>query len=336
MNIVTITELRKNGTIWLIVLYLLLSVMVAAFSVYQLKQQELNVLSRGLTNVKPFTFTINDHHKTIDWRELATNQQFTILIEIDVPHYGFFYHKETYVPPMVSGRFFQKNDFYNNKKRVVVGKAVDKEKIESIQQNGFEIIGTMGASYSSAIDQMVLYNIDSIEQGKPLPSTVYVMNIKNSPFSTDYISFKKGNISVNAIDRGDKGALRFLGVRYYQLAIASFFILLFVCFSLLFSHYWLSKKRIEMNILWTLGIPIKRAYQRYSITFFVILTVCYSFIGFMSCLWLEQHFSNSQAFFMHIRQLLVGYVVILLSASFSIWLSFRKSNQYTLRRRGVW
>lgn len=251
-----------------------------SFSFYQIKQLELNRLTRGLYDPRPFTFIINDHSSSIDWRELDTSDPFTVFVELDGPFRGFFYEKDTYVPPMVAGRFFQAHDFYQSKKRALVGQTVNQDIIDGLEEDGYDIIGIMGASYASEIDEMVLLNIDAVEDGKPVPDAVYVVNIGSGAFvPDDAIPFKESKLSVNVIDRKDRGALRFIGTDDLELLIIGFFVLLLVSLNLFITHYAMNGKRHEVRILWQLGVPVNQPYLRYAAMIFFLLTASYGLVG---------------------------------------------------------
>ncbi|MDR6226671.1 ABC transporter permease [Desmospora profundinema] len=355
MSKFTIARLRKDGTVWLLILYLLLSVIVVSASFYQIKQQELQRHTRGLYDPNPLSFTINDHDQSIDWRHLNTAKSFTTFNELgkmqgkgkDYDLRGIYFHKSTYIPPIISGRFFQENDFYRDKKLAVIGKSVDKSEAKDgqngyVQQNGkeyyvlqgikYQIIGTMGTSYASKINDTILFNLDAIEQGKPVESNAYVMNIGSNPISNGLLQFRDSEVSVNVIDRGDLGVQRFLSMDVYQLVIFLLLLLILVSLTLLFTQYWLGKKSTEIRILWQLGIPIGRAYQRYAITLVLIASGCYLLVGLLSYWWLPRYLQNPQAGMMHTLHLIVGYGLILLSAGISMWLSFRKSIRQRLKK----
>ncbi|MDR6226667.1 ABC transporter permease [Desmospora profundinema] len=354
MRKITITSLRINRIIWILVLYLLLSVIAVSFSFYQVKQQELNKLTRSLYNMNSISFVINNLDILVDWRKLKTTQPFTTFNDIGIVYRkigdelvqynarGIYYHKNTYKPPMISGRFFEEADFYQEKRLAVIGKNVEKSEDNYIEQNGkkyyvfkgvyFEIIGTMGASYSSKIDDMILFNLDAIEQEEMGESAVYVMNIGKNPISNGSLQFGDHTVSVDVIDKGDLGVQRFLSMDVYQLVIFLLLLLILVSLTLLFTQYWLGKKSTEIRILWQLGIPIGRAYQRYAITLVLIASGCYLLVGLLSYWWLPRYLQNPQAGMMHTLHLIVGYGLILLSAGISMWLSFRKSIRQRLRK----
>ncbi|MDA8354357.1 MAG: ABC transporter permease, partial [Firmicutes bacterium] len=192
-----IRQWQRDGTLWLIVLYLLISILIVSANYYQIKQQEMGILTRGLYDPTSFTFTLQDSSRSIDWRQLDTNKPFTIFNELDTKEQyadrAIYFKDETFVPPMVSGRYFTSSDFYNGEQVAVLGQEVGKRvgKEDVFQKGGkeyfrlagktFEVIGRMGASYPSEVDELALVNMDAIDRFPNL----YVMNTEDNRFQQD-------------------------------------------------------------------------------------------------------------------------------------------------------
>lgn len=320
MKKISIRLLQREGSIWFAFLCLLLSSLIVWTSFFLIKQHQLDVLSRGLYDVHPLTFTVKDSEQTIQWRELDLTGSFTVFVDLD-PFYGFFYRNHTYNPPMVSGRFFREDDFYHNKKIAVIGKSVDSPFIEELKEEGFEIIGVMGATYSSKIDEMILLNLDAIEQGKPIDSAVYVLNYGHN-LEIDSLSFQKQTIAINRIDSGKSGVQRYLNTDFYQLLLLSILIVILVGFSVLSTYYWLGKKRVEIRVLWQLGIPVQHVFRRYGFHLFLTMTICFGMVSLGSYLWMGMH--DSRSGLAHLYHLLAGYSISLISTGFTIELFKRQ------------
>jgi hypothetical protein len=324
MKKISIRSLQREGSIWFAFLCLLLSFLIVWTSFFLNKQNQLDVLSRGLYDVDPLTFTIKDSEQTIQWGELDLPGSFTVFVDFD-PFYGFFYRNHTYVPPMVSGRFFREDDFYRNKKLAVIGKSVDSPLIDELKDEGFEIIGVMGATYSSKIDEMILLNLDAIEQGKPIDSAVYVMNYDHNS-EIDALSFQKQTVAINRIDSGKSGVQRYLNTYFYQLLLLCILIVILVGFCVLFTYYWLGKKRVEIRVLWQLGVPMQHVFRNYRFHLFLTVTICFGVVSLGSYLWMGMHDS-------HLYHLLVGYSLLILSTGFTIGL-FKRECFKQLKRTG--
>lgn len=76
-------------------------------------------------------------------------------------------------PPLLTGRFFSEADFFTGKRLVVVGNTYNPVITEvngrdciKINQEDYEVIGRMGASEISQLDNMLLVNLDAVDLGK--------------------------------------------------------------------------------------------------------------------------------------------------------------------------
>lgn len=339
----------RSSTLWVATLYLLLGLIVASFSYYQVKQNELNALSRSLYNENSIPFIVKNHEKPVDWSKIDTSQSYTIFAELETIKVkselqdirGIYFKNDTYFPPLVSGRFFNHTDFYNNKKVAVIGKNVDKTNVTEknnkyyyqYQSENYEIIGTMGAEYSSKLDNTILLNIDGVSS-ESLQSKFHVLDISKNPITPDgVLKFKDNTLSVNVFDRGDSGSTRSLNMDVFHLMILIFIILILISSSFIFTYYWIEKKKTEILILWQSGITTNQIFKRYSIRYFLIITICYLSICLIGYLYLSLDISwNSDVLFKYSFEYLKGLILILLSSALSVWISFNQTiKQITLK-----
>lgn len=315
-----ITELKKDGTILVTVLMLLLSVIVTSLSFYSIRQYQLEMLTGGLYRQDSLVFTIVDQGKTTDWRELDTDQPFTVFVEAD-SYRAIYYHKTTYIPPMVTGRFFREEDFYVGEMKMVCGQAVPRETIQRFEQIGYESIGIMGAHYASAIDDLVLVNIDAM-----IPTdNVHILYSNQNLLDNDTLPVN-GELSIQVIDREDASVLRFLDGGYS--VVSWFVVLLIVGIVFLATHYWTGKKTMELYILWLSGIRIWQPYQRFASFYLVLLSLCYWLVGLVSATGMLAFFSIQEVR-VHIVNLLSGYILFMFSSAFSLWMAFRRLKKNT-------
>lgn len=331
MNI--ILRLNRDGILWLIVLYLLLSVIVVSSSYYQLKQQELDALSRGLYDNVSISFTLQDPSRLIDWRQLDTEKPFTLFNELKTSKYdirAIYLKGNNYIPPIQSGRYFASTDFYSGKRVAVLGKQVGTEDV--VEQNGkeyyrydgmeFEIIGRMGAPYSSKLDKTVLLNLDAFHHLKAVQSNLYVMNSDQKPIAEDRSLRINGNpVPIHVIDRGDHGAQRYVSTDSYQRVIFIALVGILIGSSLLFTQYWLRKKRTEIRVLWQHGFSMRKVYIRVAVHYLLITSACYWLVCLTSCILLAVPGVSEELLVPYTLNLLKGYGLILLSSILSIWIS---------------
>ncbi|MDN4107009.1 ABC transporter permease [Paenibacillus polymyxa] len=340
----------RNSTLWVTILYLLLSLIVISFGYYQVKHKELNILSRSLYNENSISFTVDSHEEPLDWSKIDTSQSYTIFSELETIKFkneiqdirAIYFKNDTNLPPMVSGRFFNSTDFYSNKKIAVVGKNVDKTNIK-IQNNksyynyhgrDFEIIGTMGAEYPSKLDNTVLLNIDGVDFKNSLQSKIYVLNINKNPITPEGImKFKDSTLSVNVFDRGNSGSTRILNMDVLQALTLIFIILILICSSFIFAFYWIKTKKTEILILWQSGIKTDQIFKRFAMSFFLITFICYLAVCLISFLFLILNTSsNFNELLRYAFEFFKGYIIILLPSALSVWISFKKTiEQITLK-----
>ncbi|QKG85394.1 hypothetical protein GXN76_13590 [Kroppenstedtia pulmonis] len=141
------------------------------------------------------------------------------------------------------------------------------------------------------------------------------------------MKFKNDTLTVDVIDQGDQGVLRFLDTEVYQLVSLFLILLILISLSLLFTQYWMNKKNTEICILWQMGIPLQQAYKGYAMTYFFITLGCFLLVGSISYLFLALYLPNPEAWSMHTVNLVKGYGLILLSSGFSLWIAFKKSTR---------
>ncbi|QNR65245.1 ABC transporter permease [Paenibacillus peoriae] len=340
----------RNSTLWVAILYLMLSLIVISFSYYQVKHNELNTLSRSLYNENSISFTLNNQEEPLDWSKIDTSQSYTIFSELETIKFkneiqdirAIYFKNDTDLPPMVSGSFFNSTDFYSNKKLAVIGKNVDKSNIKKqnnksyykYQGRDYEIIGTMGAEYTSKLDNTILLNIDGVDLENSLQSKIYVLNIGKNPITPEgVLKFKDHTLSVNVFDRGMSGSTRFLNMDAFQVLILIFIILILICSSFIFAYYWINTKKTEILILWQSGIKTNQILKRYTISFFIITFICYLSICLISYLFLILNTSSNFNVLLRFSfEFLKGYVIILLSSAISVWISFNQTiKQITLK-----
>ncbi|SMO89935.1 ABC transporter permease [Melghirimyces algeriensis] len=323
----------RDGSLWLIILYLLLSILVVTANYYQIKQEEMNLLTRGLYNSTSFTFAFQNSSLSIDWKKLDTDKPYTVFNELDTKQKyedrAIYFNEKTFVPPMVSGRYFTATDFYTGQRFAVLGQEVGESvrKEDVFEKNGkeyfrlagktFEVIGRMGASYPSEVDELALVNMDAIDNHPNL----YVMNTKDNKMKQDQaLSVNQNSIPIQVIDRTDHGAQRYLSTDSYQKGILIFIAGILMITSLLFNQYWFNKRKNEICILWQHGIPLRKVYKRMTVQYLLLVSICYGLVSlgssFLFAVWGEITVDSLRSY---VSQLLIAYGLILLFSLLSIW-----------------
>ncbi|KTD88338.1 ABC transporter permease [Paenibacillus etheri] len=337
-------------TLLIVILYTMLSLIVIAFTYYQIKQIELNKLSRSLYNENSIFFTIKDNINEIDWSKIDTPHPYTIFSELGLVKKNesmqeiraIYFKKNTYFPPLSAGRFFNSQDFNNNKNLAVIGKNIDKteliEKNEKLyypyQGKNYEVIGIMGASYSSIIDDTIFVNLDALESDASLKSNIFILNIKNNPITPEgNILFYDSKLAVYMFDRGDSGTVRALNTETQQITLCIAILILLLSSSVIFANYWNQIKKKEILILWYSGIKFKDIFNRFLLSFISITLGCYISVSIASLIFFRSLLLlNVNSFFMYSQGLIIGLLVILVSSVISVGIYFYHTvKQITLK-----
>ncbi|KHL91306.1 hypothetical protein QW71_35360 [Paenibacillus sp. IHB B 3415] len=328
-------RLRNTNTLLIVVFYILFSLIVIVFNYYQVKQTELNLLSRSLYNENSIFFTLKEKAAEINWSEIDTSEDYTIFSELgSVENNGswkeilaIYFNKSTYYPPLADGRYFNDTDFYTNQNLAVIGKNIDKT--ELLEEKGelyypfagrnYKVIGIMGASYSSKIDDTVFVNLDSVISDYSMDSTVYVMNIAHSPITSEgEIPFRERDMPVYTFDRGGGGSVRAMNMGGQQLMLSFLAFILLLSTSTICAGYWMNRKRNEITVLWQCGIRFQVIGRRLLISYISVALGCYLFVAACSALFFKQLLSfNWNSLFLFAQGLVIGLLAVLLSAAIS-------------------
>lgn len=101
-------------------------------------------------------------------KELNTQESFIIWQKLSEDLVGLLYWGNFDFPPITEGRFFSPSDFYSNNHLAVIGKNMISHQIEEEQSsfielfgNRYEVIGILGNTYPTNLDNTVYFNLDS-------------------------------------------------------------------------------------------------------------------------------------------------------------------------------
>ncbi|WP_350344566.1 ABC transporter permease [Proteinivorax tanatarense] len=298
-------KLQRNGLLLFGFMYITLSLAVCIFSFYQLNQIELKMLTNELIESDAYVFTLDGEYD-LDWREAEIAEPFTVF-KGEGPFKGVFFKKDKYTPPIIEGRYFTEDDFYTGQKVAVVGKSVDQSLIETIEEQNYEIIGEMGASYTSRIDHLIFLNIDSLDSSF---SNLYKLNANEPRKNTKHILFGDNQILTNEILLGEAGTLNFIGMDDYNYIITVVFYMLFVFFNILIIVAHFSKQVRNFDILWKVGIPVKASFYNEMRKCFLAGTAVYMFVGMISMVLASIVWKNNKEIMLHLSNIVTGYIVI--------------------------
>ncbi|MFW5436300.1 ABC transporter permease [Paenibacillus apiarius] len=340
---------HREGTLYLVILYSLMSMIIVTASYYIAKQEELNILSRGLYAEDNLFFVIEDTDLTdIPWNDLSAAQSYTIFKELQTGKEtirAVYYNQDTYQPPIRSGRYFNKHDFYAGKRVAVVGAEIERDNIVdkqgkpylTYQGEQFEIIGKMGASYPSFIDHMILLNLDAVDQQHHYDSSIYAINAQagNTLIKNGLLPIGDAEMKVRMFKRGDSGSQRFLGTDLYSNMIVLAITVLLIGSSILFALHWMKRKQQELHVLWIAGIQHRHPFKRYTLRFLAMTALCYGIIAGIGFLIMMNRYSLSEVIKSFATYLIMGGAVMFITSFLSILLAGKEMyGQLAMERNG--
>ncbi|UTR16882.1 ABC transporter permease [Salipaludibacillus sp. LMS25] len=297
-------KLKKNGLLLIGLMYLVLSLAVMVFSFYQVKQAQLDMLAHELVapNADAFTF---DEAYDVSWEKADITGPFTVF-NGDGQIRGLFFQENTYIPPMIEGRYFSEDDFYAGKKVAVIGKSVGEDFVELIERDHYEIIGVMGTSHAAKIDHLILVNLDSLES--PL-SKRYTLHTDHRQQEAGVLSFANKQLSTTTILAEEAGTLNFIGANRYHPVITLIFYMLVIFFNILIVIAYFSKQKRHYEIMWKIGIRVKEPFVRNATACILVGTASYLFVG-ASSLFFAMTWVNRADITLHISNILMGYIIM--------------------------
>lgn len=250
---------RVSTLIYLSIPFLIMSLIIVAYTHYLTDQQKLERISNSLYSNDSVYLNITPGKKEpFNWNQFDLDKKYTIFKEAsdgDTHVRGFFSKGRTdVIPPIIEGRFFQPEDFYKNKKVAVVGKAIKETEYFQYEGERFRIIGRMGRETPTAIDQQVLINIDAFEEITRENTNYYVVddysdqkNIINQLKKTD------NDVHITVKNKEDKGLNRITGIAEQSLLILYVLLCVIGLTSIFISVYWIHRKTMLITIKQLIG-----------------------------------------------------------------------------------
>lgn len=295
-----------------IVLSILGSCLVVTFSLYQLKQKELQMLSSHLYGPSPFVFmsTNKEDSEIINNFSEIKEEAFTVFYEIDELSKGYYFHKENYMPPMIKGRFFDEGDFYNQKKIAVVGKNVSESIIKEIKESDYEIIGVMGADYQSDIDRLVYYNLDSLIDLEKESNPFILVSDKNIEAILSELKIQSFD-DVYIIQRNSKGTFNFVTDESFHPFLTAIILLLLALYSFTMIYCYYFDKNNEIKILWLMGVHYNSFFRVSIMNFILTFTGTYFIISFLSFIYIFVQSQVERLALGHLNNLVTVFFLIL-------------------------
>ncbi|WP_181150887.1 ABC transporter permease [Paenibacillus sp. PCH8] len=325
-------KINRGGIFHICLLYFFLSIMIVSISYYEVKKSEMDILGRSLYDENSIFF-IPDESMLWDWRDINIGQQFTLFKELQTGSRNIraiYFDNQTYVPQMVEGRFFRKEDFYDKEKLAVVGKEIQRSELK--YKNGklyyiynndeFEVIGTMGASHLTEIDKTILLSMNGLSSDENRETGIFVLSASDlsSVTKTKLLDADGVKVPIHLFERGEYGAQSYANSDIYNVILKIIVFVLVSFSSVIFTVSWIKKQRSEIRVLWILGYQPRYPLFRYVIKYFMITSFTYFLVagGSFAILNINQEFYNE--YFIHIC---FGFLVIVLTSFFSLRITMK-------------
>lgn len=316
--------------IWL--LYFLLSIMIVSISYYEVKKSEMDILGRNLYEENS-VFFIPDESVVWDWRDLNIGHPFTLFKELQTGSTNvraIYFDNKTYIPPMVDGRFFSKEDFYHQEGLAVVGKDIQKADLKykngklyyTYKNYDFEIIGTMGAAHKTEIDKTVLLSMNGLSKDQNKENGIFVLNSSDlsSVTKSKMLDVKGVKLPIHLFERGKYGVQSYASSDMYNVILKIIVFILISFSSIIFTMSWIKKQWSEIRVLWILGYQPIYPLFRYVIKYFVVTLLTYFLVVSSSFATLNINSEFYNEYFLHI---FLGFLVIILTSFISLRITIK-------------
>ncbi|WP_232299866.1 ABC transporter permease [Bacillus cereus] len=274
---------------------IIFSLMLSLTTIYLIKINSIDKITNNFYSKNSVDFHIKNDNRPLDMQNFLNQideRDFILFKEnvLELPYIkGIFRSGDIEAPPLVSGRFFQTDDFFKNKNIAVVGKSnndiILKNGKRYIQLNNtkFEIIGIMGEDFPTKLDTMIFLNLDAVLKLENKNYGSYVLDGKKDMTSTfDRLEQDMGpSISIVKADKETTGSSRIFERNRGDYGIIILFILVILSMSIVIVSYWFYKKRISISIQHVIGHRMLHIYMNLLKKHVLLLLIPYFFSIFM-------------------------------------------------------
>ncbi|MGE1217557.1 ABC transporter permease [Bacillus toyonensis] len=274
---------------------IIFTLMISLTTTYLIKINDIDKITNNFYSKNSVAFHIKDDNHPLNMQNLLDHideRDFMLFKEnvLELPYIkGIYKTGDIATPPLVSGRFFQADDFFKNKKIAVVGKdnndIVLKNGKKYIQLNNtsFEIIGVMGESFSTKLDKMIYLNLDAALKLENKSYGSYVLDGNKFMTSTfDKLEQDmKSSISIVKANKETVGSSRVFERNSGNYEMFVLFILIILSMSIIICSYWFYKKRISISIQHVIGHRMFNIYMNLFKKHVLLLISSYFFSIFL-------------------------------------------------------
>lgn len=287
------------------------------YNIRQLKLSNYFISNKAL-EVKNLDF--NDVNKK-DISDLIIYNLISDVKENDYFMMGIYQKGNPEIPNIIKGRFFEKNDYFKNKKVAVIGKDVEKsdqciksknKEFIMYHNESYKVIGIIGYNFDCVLNGVVLINMDMADFKE---GTTYFIDTKNSNTKKKLIS----NLQENQLK--NKNMIRtIMGddivYKNRQIKIQTVIIYIFAHLLLMTAAVFnIRYLREEISIKKILGFDFKYLFIKelkkvfHRIAFSFILTIL-SFMPIFHYLFYKYGIKNYQKMLVYDIYLVMNYILL--------------------------
>lgn len=262
----------KKSIISILIVFIMMLISLTNLSLKHFidRNQYINSVSRGYFNDNAVNFIIEDNYiqarKVMD---VLYHSRFNNFALVSNNYHGdnltYIYIKGEYESfPIVEGRYFNEEDFFNNNNYIVIGqnlknKVVQRNNKEIYSINGidFEVIGILGFDQETKLDDAIIVNMDSqlaISNNYNFIIDSRMNDIKNDNMGIFNFLLNQRVFNAKTLDVDPISTNRLLGYNRNTLFIH---ILIYICFliaMLNILNFWIIGKQKKIAVMKLVGI----------------------------------------------------------------------------------
>lgn len=191
--------------------------------------------------------------------------------------------------PVISGRFFTEEDFFCGKKLAVLGRAPTTSGVELVSENGiqyvkvnevlYEVIGRVGYSLPSAVDQMIFINLDGEDATKQYCRQLILSYYGSAKVETLYPQLSAlleqgGYSSVPAeMPDADTNLMNFFDLGTLNSVMLAFSFFSVILATLPISAHWVGRRMKSIAVRRFLGFSLGSIVSNIMLRYFILFNI---------------------------------------------------------------
>jgi len=333
---------RLNGySVFLIIIAVTITVSLLYFMMGIEKQMLLEKIGQGDYNKGAVHFTFN--REQISFKTLVNcfndlnKKDFALIYDDYSSNIRQIFIKGDYAaPPLITGRFFNENDFNNQNKLAVIGKKyisnieeVNGKEYIKISNERFRVIGIMGIEIDTNLDDRIIINADALYQ--ELQNKVCILDSNSSIWKNRSLEifneFEQANknIVLESLDIETVGIDYVIKKNINMFFLGGIMLLSYLWCSLTVAMDWIYDRNKKLSIMSLIGCSdiqlIKYIYKQY-----IFLVSIGFFLGAVIARLLN-------IYVIHFEYIVMAFLIIYFVSGLSIFAAIKKSFNTVLAER---